>query len=40
LGEGRGEERTRVWWGKLRERDHLENLSLDERITLRWSFKK
>jgi hypothetical protein len=28
------------WWGKLRERDHLEDLSLDGRITLRWMFKK
>jgi hypothetical protein len=27
------------WWGNLRERDHLEELSIDERITLRLIFK-
>ena len=41
-GVDEGEERSvhGFWWGKLRERDHLENLSLDGRITLRWMFKK
>jgi hypothetical protein len=38
MGERRGE--YKFWWGKLRERNHLENLSLDGRITLRWMFKK
>ena len=23
---------TGLWWGNLNERDHLENLSVDERI--------
>jgi len=30
----------RVWWGKLRERDHLEDPGIDERIVLRWIFRK
>ena len=30
----------RVWWGKLRERDHLEDPGIDERIVLRWIFMK
>jgi hypothetical protein len=29
-----------VWWGNLRERDHLENPGVDGRIILRWIFKK
>jgi hypothetical protein len=28
------------WWGNLRERDHLEDQSVDERIILRWIFRK
>jgi hypothetical protein len=27
------------WWGDLRERDHLEDLSIDGRIILEKSFK-
>ena len=27
-------------WGKLWERDHLENPGADERIILRWIFRK
>jgi len=27
------------WWGNLRERDHLEHLSIDERINLKLIFK-
>ena len=30
---GRGEVYTGFWWGNLRERDHLEDLSLDGKIT-------
>jgi hypothetical protein len=31
---------TKTWWGKLRERDHLENPGVDEMIILRWIFRK
>ena len=31
---------TGFWWGKLPERDHLEDSGVDERIKLRWSFRK
>ena len=30
---------TGVWWGNLRERDHLEDLGEEGRIT-RWIFRK
>jgi hypothetical protein len=30
----------RIWWGKLRERDHTECPGIDGRITLQWIFKK
>jgi hypothetical protein len=36
----KGEVHTGFWWGDLRERDHLEDLGLDGRITLKWIFKK
>ena len=29
-----------VWWGNLRERDHLGDPGVDGRITLRWIFMK
>jgi hypothetical protein len=38
MGERRGV--YRVWWGNLRERDHLEEPSVDGRIILRWIFRK
>jgi len=30
---------TAFWWGNLREGDHMEELSVDGRIILKWSFK-
>ena len=40
VGRGRGEAFTGVWWGNLRERDHLGDLGVDGRIILRWIFRK
>jgi hypothetical protein len=37
---GTGEVHTGIWWGDLREIDHLEDLSNDGRTTLKWIFKK
>jgi hypothetical protein len=37
--EGRGEVHTGLWWGNLKERDHLEDLGVDGRIILKWVFK-
>jgi len=31
---------TGFWWGNLRERDHLEDPGINERIILRWFIKK
>jgi len=31
---------TGTWWGKLRERDHLEDLGTDGRIISKWILKK
>jgi hypothetical protein len=31
---------TGFWRGNLRERDHLEEPGIDERIILRWNFRK
>ena len=30
---------TGVWWGNLRERDHLEDLGVDENILLNGSLR-
>jgi len=38
VGDRRGA--CSVWWGHLRERDHLEDLGLDGRIILKFVFKK
>jgi hypothetical protein len=35
-----GEVHTGFWWGDLKERDNLEELGVDERIILKWIFKK
>jgi len=37
---GRGEVHTGFWWVNLRERDHLEDRSVDGMIILRWIFTK
>jgi hypothetical protein len=37
---GRLKAYTRFWWGNLRERDYLEDPVIDEKITLRWIFRK
>jgi hypothetical protein len=29
-----------LWWGNLREKDHLEDLGVDGRIILRWIYRK
>jgi hypothetical protein len=31
---------TYVWWGNLRKRDHWGDPDVDERIILRWIFRK
>jgi hypothetical protein len=38
--EGRGEAYTWLWWGNLRERDHLEDPDVDGSIILRWIFRQ
>jgi len=37
---GRGEAYTGFWWGNLKERDHLGDLGVDERIILRWIIRQ
>ena len=36
---GRGEVHIGFWWGDLRERDHLEDDGIGEKIILSWIFK-
>jgi len=37
---GTGKINTDVLWGNLRERIHLDDLSIEGRIILEWIFKK
>jgi hypothetical protein len=37
---GRGEVHAGFWWGDPREGDHLGDPAIDERIILKWIFKK
>jgi len=37
---GRGEVYRGFWWGNMRERNHLEDPSVDGRIALRCIFRK
>jgi hypothetical protein len=37
---GRGEVYTEFWWGNLRERNHLEDTAVDERLILIWILRK
>jgi hypothetical protein len=38
MGERKGV--YKAWWENLRERDNLEDPSVDERIILNWFFRK
>jgi hypothetical protein len=40
MEDRRGEMHTSFWWGNLRERDHLEDPSIDGRVILRKFFRK
>jgi hypothetical protein len=37
---GRGEMHTGFWWGNLREGDYFEEVGVDGRIILKWTFVK
>jgi len=37
---GRGEVYTGLWWGNLKERDHLGDAGADGKIILKWIFRK
>jgi len=37
---GSGEASTGFWWGNLKESDHLGDPGVDDRIILRWIFRK
>jgi hypothetical protein len=37
---GRVEVYTRFWWGKQRERVHLEDSGINGKIIIRWIFRK
>jgi hypothetical protein len=38
--KGRREVFTGLWWGNLKERDHMGDPGIDGRIILRWIFRK
>jgi len=44
MGEACGtyerDERRKLWWGILRETDHLEDSDVDGKIIIRWIFGK
>jgi hypothetical protein len=40
MEERRGEAYIGFWWGNLTEMFHLEDPGVDERIILRWIFRK
>jgi hypothetical protein len=37
---GRGELHRGFWWRNLKETDHLEDLVIDRKVTLKWILKK
>jgi len=40
MGERKGEVYTGIWWGNLRERNHLGDPGVDGSVILRWIFRK
>jgi hypothetical protein len=36
---GKEKVNTEFWWGNLTERNHLEDLGIDERVILKYIFK-
>ena len=36
---GRKQRRAGFWWGKVKDKDHLEDLGVDGRITLTFSHR-
>ena len=37
---GRQKLHTEIWWGDPRERDRSEDVGVDGRVILKWTFKK
>jgi len=40
MAQEAGQVYTGFWWGRLTERDHLEDLRVDGKIILKYLFKK